>query len=54
MAPPSTGDQISISYLHHFFEHEEETVAASIRHQRLDHARRDLADPAASLQGSVS
>ncbi|PNG89570.1 helix-turn-helix domain-containing protein [Streptomyces malaysiensis] len=37
---------ISISYLHRLFQHEEETIAAWIRHQRLDHARRDLADPA--------
>ncbi|MEV5150229.1 helix-turn-helix domain-containing protein [Streptomyces sp. NPDC052727] len=37
---------ISTSYLHRLFQHEEETIAAWIRHQRLDHARRDLADPA--------
>ncbi|NIY69506.1 AraC-like ligand-binding domain-containing protein [Streptomyces malaysiensis] len=36
---------ISTSYLHLLFQHQEETVAAWIRHQRLDHARRDLADP---------
>ncbi|MGW1603487.1 AraC-like ligand-binding domain-containing protein [Streptomyces eurythermus] len=37
---------ISTSYLHRLFQHEEETVAAWIRHQRLENARRDLADPA--------
>ncbi|MFG3552277.1 helix-turn-helix domain-containing protein [Streptomyces sp. NPDC047725] len=37
---------ISTSYLHRLFQHEEETVASWVRHQRLDHARRDLADPA--------
>ncbi|RGD58946.1 helix-turn-helix domain-containing protein [Kitasatospora xanthocidica] len=37
---------ISVSYLHRLFEGEEETVAAWIRHQRLERARRDLADPA--------
>ncbi|MFE9905760.1 helix-turn-helix domain-containing protein [Streptomyces achromogenes] len=37
---------ISTSYLHRLFQHEEETIAAWIRHQRLERARRDLADPA--------
>ncbi|GAA2679873.1 helix-turn-helix domain-containing protein [Streptomyces lunalinharesii] len=37
---------ISTSYLHRLFRHEDETVAAWIRRQRLDRARRDLADPA--------
>ncbi|MEU9502477.1 helix-turn-helix domain-containing protein [Streptomyces sp. NPDC048196] len=37
---------ISTSYLHRLFQDEEETVAAWIRHQRLDAARRDLTDPA--------
>ncbi len=37
---------ISTSYLHRLFRHEDETVAAWIRQQRLDHVRRDLADPA--------
>lgn len=36
---------ISVSYLHRLFEGRELTVAASIREQRLDRARRDLADP---------
>lgn len=36
---------ISNSYLHRLFEGEEETVAAWIRIQRLEHARRDLAEP---------
>ncbi|GGR49351.1 helix-turn-helix domain-containing protein [Streptomyces netropsis] len=37
---------ISTSYLHRLFRNEHETVAAWIRHQRLERARRDLADPA--------
>jgi AraC-like DNA-binding protein len=36
---------ISTSYLHLLFQHEEETVAAWIRSQRLERARRALADP---------
>ncbi|GGV70592.1 AraC family transcriptional regulator [Streptomyces griseoloalbus] len=42
----ASAHHISTSYLHRLFQHEEETIAAWIRHQRLDHARRDLADPA--------
>ncbi len=37
---------ISTSYLHRLFRNEHETVAAWIRHQRLERARRDLDDPA--------
>ncbi|MGP8299477.1 helix-turn-helix domain-containing protein [Streptomyces inhibens] len=37
---------ISTSYLHRLFQDEEATVAAWIRLQRLDAARRDLTDPA--------
>ncbi len=37
---------ISVSYLHQVFRGQEHTVARWIRHQRLEHARRDLADPA--------
>ncbi|MEU0007951.1 helix-turn-helix domain-containing protein [Streptomyces sp. NPDC006314] len=37
---------ISVSYLHRLFQHEEETVAAWIRRQRLERACRDLADSA--------
>ncbi|MFI9046357.1 helix-turn-helix domain-containing protein [Streptomyces sp. NPDC053427] len=37
---------ISTSYLHCLFRTEQETVAAWIRHQRLERARRDLTDPA--------
>jgi AraC-like DNA-binding protein len=37
---------ISTSYLHRLFQHEKETVAVWIRRQRLEHARRDLVDPA--------
>ncbi|MGA5130064.1 helix-turn-helix domain-containing protein [Streptomyces olivoreticuli] len=39
---------ISTSYLHRLFQAEHETVAAFIRHQRLERACRDLADPAMS------
>jgi AraC-like DNA-binding protein len=37
---------ISLSHLHGLFRHEGVTVAAWIRQQRLERARRDLADPA--------
>ncbi|MFJ6791258.1 helix-turn-helix domain-containing protein [Streptomyces angustmyceticus] len=37
---------ISRSYLYRLFEREEESIAAWIRGQRLEHARRDLAQPA--------
>ncbi|MFF3193804.1 helix-turn-helix domain-containing protein [Streptomyces misionensis] len=37
---------ISTGYLHRLFQYEEETIAAWVRHQRLERARRDLADPA--------
>ncbi|WP_353961875.1 helix-turn-helix domain-containing protein [Streptomyces sp. NBC_01764] len=48
LAPRTTAaaHNISTSYLHRLFQHEEETVAAWIRRQRLEHTRRDLADPA--------
>ncbi|MGW2024434.1 AraC-like ligand-binding domain-containing protein [Streptomyces decoyicus] len=36
---------ISTSYLHRLFRNEESTVAAWIRQQRLERARRELADP---------
>ncbi|MFG2093955.1 helix-turn-helix domain-containing protein [Streptomyces sp. NPDC048612] len=36
---------ISRSYLYRLFEREEESIAAWIRGQRLEHARRDLAQP---------
>ncbi|MCF3142714.1 AraC family transcriptional regulator [Streptomyces platensis] len=36
---------ISTSYLHRLFQHEESTVAAFIRRQRLERARRELTDP---------
>ncbi|MFE7283651.1 AraC family transcriptional regulator [Streptomyces noursei] len=42
----ASAHHISTSYLHRLFRHEDETVAAWIRQQRLDHVRRDLADPA--------
>ncbi|MFI0790720.1 helix-turn-helix domain-containing protein [Streptomyces lydicus] len=37
---------ISTSYLHRLFRDEDATVAAWIRHRRLEAARRDLTDPA--------
>ncbi|WP_433431502.1 helix-turn-helix domain-containing protein [Nonomuraea sp. CA-141351] len=37
---------ISVSYLHRLFRTREITFSAWIRHQRLERARRDLADPA--------
>jgi AraC-like DNA-binding protein len=37
---------ISVSYLHRLFAARDTTVAAWIRHQRLERARRELADPA--------
>ncbi|MEV5383081.1 helix-turn-helix domain-containing protein [Streptomyces sp. NPDC052721] len=37
---------ISTSYLHRLFQEEDDTVAAWIRSQRLERARRALADPA--------
>ena len=44
---------VSLRYLHRLFESEDTTVAAWIRHRRLERCRRDLADPALSDQ-SVS
>ncbi|GGK16240.1 AraC family transcriptional regulator [Streptomyces camponoticapitis] len=45
--PPmiAAAHHISASYLHRLFEGEEETVGAWIRLQRLQRARRDLAEP---------
>ncbi|WP_242904732.1 helix-turn-helix transcriptional regulator [Actinomadura terrae] len=37
---------ISVGYLHRLFRHDGRTVTAWIRTQRLERARRDLADPA--------
>lgn len=37
---------ISLRSLHRIYQHQGTTVAASIRHQRLEHTRRELADPA--------
>lgn len=37
---------ISVSHLHRLFAHRDTTVAAWIRRQRLERARRDLSDPA--------
>ncbi|MBB1245374.1 helix-turn-helix domain-containing protein [Streptomyces durbertensis] len=42
----ASAHHISVRYLHRLFEDEPETVAQSIRRQRLAGARRDLADPA--------
>ncbi|MFE4536433.1 helix-turn-helix domain-containing protein [Streptomyces scopuliridis] len=48
LTPPSiaAAHQISVSYLHRLFQTEGVTVSAWIRGQRLERARRDLADPA--------
>ncbi|WP_189146925.1 helix-turn-helix domain-containing protein [Streptomyces lacrimifluminis] len=50
LAPPviAAAHHISVSYLHRLFQQQSdgETVAAWIRAQRLEGARRDLADPA--------
>ncbi|MFD5629849.1 MULTISPECIES: AraC family transcriptional regulator [unclassified Streptomyces] len=50
LTPPviAAAHHISLSYLHRLFQEEEsgETVAAWIRAQRLEGARRDLSDPA--------
>ncbi|UYB39125.1 helix-turn-helix domain-containing protein [Streptomyces sp. Je 1-4] len=47
LRPPTiaAAHHISTSYLHRLFQHEETTVAAWIRRQRLERARRELADP---------
>ncbi|MFD3838716.1 AraC family transcriptional regulator [Streptomyces sp. NPDC058642] len=49
LTPPviAAAHHISLSYLHRLFQQQTrgETVAAWIRHQRLERARRDLADP---------
>lgn len=37
---------VSLRHLHRLFERQDTTVAAWIRHRRLEHCRRDLADPA--------
>ncbi|GAA1132769.1 helix-turn-helix domain-containing protein [Streptomyces javensis] len=45
---PSTiaaAHHISVRYLHRIFRNEDRTVVAWIRHQRLEHAARDLTDP---------
>ncbi|GLY90053.1 helix-turn-helix domain-containing protein [Actinoallomurus iriomotensis] len=42
----ASAHHISLSYLHRLFQGEQFTVAACIRHQRMEHARRDLADRA--------
>ncbi|MEU9126311.1 AraC family transcriptional regulator [Streptomyces sp. NPDC048506] len=47
LRPPAiaAAHHISTSYLHSLFQHEETSVAAWIRRQRLERARRELADP---------
>ncbi|MEU3531949.1 helix-turn-helix domain-containing protein [Streptomyces murinus] len=45
-ATVAAAHHISVSHLHRLFEPRRTTVAASIRRQRLERARRDLADPA--------
>jgi AraC-like DNA-binding protein len=48
LTPRTVADahHISVSYLHRLFQRRGTTVAAWIRHQRLEQARRDLSDPA--------
>jgi AraC-like DNA-binding protein len=48
LTPGAVADahHISVSYLHRLFQQEEVTVAALIRRQRLERARRELTDPA--------
>lgn len=45
-AAVAAAHHISVSHLHRLFKTEDTTVAAWIRRQRLEHARRDLANPA--------
>ncbi|MEY9893079.1 AraC-like DNA-binding protein [Catenulispora sp. MAP12-49] len=47
LSPPEIAahHHISVSYLHRLFQLRDRTVAAWIRHQRLERARADLADP---------
>ncbi|GGY16276.1 AraC family transcriptional regulator [Streptomyces minutiscleroticus] len=47
LTPPvvAAAHNISVSYLHRLFQGEEISISAWIRHQRLERARRDLADP---------
>jgi AraC-like DNA-binding protein len=42
----ATAHNVSLRYLHRLFESQNMTVAASIRRRRLEHCRKDLADPA--------
>ena len=42
----ASAQYISVRYLHKLFEAEETTAAEWIRERRLEHCRRDLADPA--------
>ncbi|RDG34215.1 helix-turn-helix domain-containing protein [Streptomyces corynorhini] len=48
LTPPvvAAAHHISLSYLHRLFREEGVTVSAAIRHQRLERARHDLANPA--------
>ncbi|MFF5535924.1 helix-turn-helix domain-containing protein [Streptomyces cinerochromogenes] len=48
LTPPAiaAAHHISTSYLHRLFQQQGLTVSGWIRRQRLEHARRDLADPA--------
>ncbi|MFF7098393.1 helix-turn-helix domain-containing protein [Streptomyces rubradiris] len=50
LAPPviAAAHHISVSHLHRLFQDEDDSVASFVRSQRLEHARRDLADPAQS------
>ncbi|MFC9837866.1 helix-turn-helix domain-containing protein [Rhodococcus sp. NPDC127530] len=41
---------ISVRYLYKLFQNEQMTIAQWIRHRRLEHSRRDLADPLQALR----
>jgi AraC-like DNA-binding protein len=45
-ATVAAAHHVSPRYLHRLFESQDTTVAAWIRHRRLERCRRDLADPA--------
>ncbi|RFU39513.1 helix-turn-helix domain-containing protein [Actinomadura logoneensis] len=49
-AAVAAAHHVSVRHLHRLFETEHTTVAAWIRHRRLERCRRDLADPAMAHQ----
>ncbi|WP_043486371.1 MULTISPECIES: helix-turn-helix domain-containing protein [Streptomyces] len=46
----AAAQHISVRSLHRLFRHQKTTVSAYIRHQRLEQARRELADPALCMR----